>query len=363
MTAFHAPTPLRLLPAPLALFVLAIGLLGGLARLGLAVPETAATVAGLHGALTIACFFGTVISLERAVALDAPWTFVAPAAAALSGLVLIAGGPLLATQALQIVAASVLLAGSASLLRTQRPLYLLILALGALCWWLGNLVWIEVSLFAAVPWWIAFLVLTIAGERLELTRIRPLSNLAQGGFVIVVALIVAGALISQWQADAGLRLYAAGLGALALWLMRHDIARHTMQQRGLTRYIAVCLLCGYAWLLCGALLGLGGQLQPGAAWRDAAIHALTLGFVLSMVFGHAPIILPAVARLRVSYHPAFYLPLALLHGAVALRVAGNLLSLMPLRQAGGMLSVFALAIFIVTLITAVSRARRPAAAF
>ena len=37
---------------------------------------------------------------------------------------------------------------------------------------------------------------------------------------------------------------------------------------------------------------------------------LLLGFVFSMVFGHAPIVLPAVARLRLPYHPVLYLPLA-----------------------------------------------------
>ena len=58
--------------------------------------------------------------------------------------------------------------------------------------------------------------------------------------------------------------------------------------------------------------GLAGALAPGHAWRDAAVHALALGFVFAMVFGHAPIIFPAVARVKIPYHPAFYLPLLLL---------------------------------------------------
>ncbi|HEV8105930.1 MAG TPA: hypothetical protein VGP97_00305, partial [Burkholderiales bacterium] len=47
-----------------------------------------------------------------------------------------------------------------------------------------------------------------------------------------------------------------------------------------------------------------------------------VGFVFSMVFGHAPIILPAVLRTRFPYHPVLFVPLALLHASLALRVAG-----------------------------------------
>ena len=355
MPAFRALP--RLLP-PLALVALAFGLMGGLARLGIHVPESAIAQASLHGALTIACFFGTVISLERAVALDRGWAYAAPVCAALAGLALLAGAPLLLAQGLQVLAASVLVAGSASLLLRQQPLYLAILALGATAWWLGNVVWISLGLLAAVPWWLSFLILTIAGERLELTRVRPLANAARSSFIALVGLVLGGALTSRWT-PSGLQLFGAGLAGLALWLMRYDIARHTVRQQGLTRYIAVCLLAGYLWLAMGGLLALTGHLAPGAPWRDGALHVLTLGFVLSMVFGHAPIILPAVAKLRVAYLPAFYLPLALLHGAVALRLAGNLLDHLTLRQAGSIAAVAALLLFIATLIAAVRRGRQP----
>ena len=47
----------------------------------------------------------------------------------------------------------------------------------------------------------------------------------------------------------------------------------------------------------------GGGLAPGSPSYDAAVHALALGFVFSMVFGHAPIIFPAVLRVPVPYQP------------------------------------------------------------
>ena len=40
------------------------------------------------------------------------------------------------------------------------------------------------------------------------------------------------------------RLFAAGLLALALWLLQYDIARRNIGTRGLTRFIAACLLSG-----------------------------------------------------------------------------------------------------------------------
>lgn len=97
----------------------------------------------------------------------------------------------------------------------------MILALGALCWLIGNLAWTGISLIAAVPWWLAFLVLTIAGERLELTRFLPTPLAAQCVF---------GA------------TFSAALLALAVWLLRHDIARRNARQQGLPRFIALCLL-------------------------------------------------------------------------------------------------------------------------
>ncbi len=70
------------------------------------------------------------------------------------------------------------------------------------------------------------------------------------------------------------------------------------------------MLAGYAWL---GLAGLALVAQPPsetAFGYDIALHAVLVGFVMSMVFGHAPIILPAVARVRIPYGPLLYGPLS-----------------------------------------------------
>ncbi|WP_017772194.1 hypothetical protein [Paraburkholderia kururiensis] len=349
----------KVLAAVVIALTLACALLAGLARLGVSVPAHAAANAAWHGVLILPVFFGGLVSLERAVALQRRLYFVAPAAAILAGVMLAAGASPVVAQVLLVMAATVALAANVRVLQRQRAFHLYVLALAGLCGWFGNVVWFATGdVLDAVPAWLAFLVLTIAAERLELTRMLRLPRFARLSFCMPVAGLLASLPWSLWQPANGMRLFAASLVLLAAWLARYDIARYTVRQRGLTRFIAVCLLSGYGWLAVSGVLGFSGALLPGHPWHDAALHALTLGFVFSMVFGHAPIILPALTRLPVKYHPVFYLPLVALHGALALRVTGGLTDVFALRQAGGAASGAAIAAFALTLLAAVVSAQR-----
>lgn len=326
------------------------GVLAGLARLGWNVPAPAAHAAGLHGPLMIAAFFGTVISLERAVAIGQRWAYLAPLAAGSGGIALLAGAPLGVGQACGTLAAFGLIAASAIAWQRQKAVFTVVLGLGAACWLVGQLLWAGTGdIGAALPWWLLFLILTIAGERLELTRFLPTPPMARQLFIAIVGCLVVAAGISS---D---RLFAGGLLALAGWLLRYDIARRNIGTEGLTCFIASCLLSGYAWLAVSGLLGLAGAFAPAHPWRDAALHAISLGFVFAMVFGHAPIILPAVTRIRIPYHPVLYLPLALLHLTLATRLLGGLSDNFILRQYAALSNGLVLLIFIATMVTLVRR--------
>lgn len=328
---------------------LVLGTAAGLARLAWEVP--AGALAAVHGPLMVCGFFGTVILLERAVALARRWAYLGPLAAGCGGLALILGAPPTAAQLLLALGSAVLLAGSVSVFLRSRTLFTFTLAAGAASWLIGNLLWLAgQTVFAGVPWWAGFLVLTIAGERLELSRFLPPSAPARRVFIAVLAGLTFGMAFEA-------RLFGAALLALALWLLRQDIARRTVKDRGLTRFIAVCLLSGYAWLLLAGAIMLGAGLVPGSAAYDAALHALMLGFVFSMVFGHAPVIFPAVLRVAVPYHPLFYAPLALLHLSLAVRLAGDAAGAFEWRSLGGLLNAVALAAFILNTIAAVIRGR------
>lgn len=350
--------PLQRLPLLALGFVgLAVGVGAGLARLGWSVPALAASAAALHGPLMIGAFLGVVISLERAVAIGSHWAYLGPLLAGFGGIAAIAGMATIAPWLL-LAASVVLLAATIDIFHRQRALFTFTLVVGAGCWAVGNGLWAAGSpVRDIVTWWLAFLILTIAAERLELSRFLPPSRAARVMFALILVVLLTG--LAGAAEDWGSQVFAAGLLALAAWLLKQDIARRTVRGRGLTRFIAVCLLSGYAWLAVGgAVILASGGLLPGSPSYDAAIHALAMGFVFSMVFGHAPIIFPAVMRVRMPYHRTFYAPLALLHLSLVVRLAGDAVPRYEWTRMGALLNAVALAAFIVGTVTAVIRGRR-----
>jgi hypothetical protein len=335
---------------------LVLGVGAGLARLGWGVPAWAAQAAGQHAALMIVGFFGTVIALERAVALGRFWGYVAPPALALSALAATFGRSPFAT-AFALAGAGVLATVAFVQALQARALHGWILACGALAFAVGVLLWLaDAGLPAAIPCWLAFFVFTICGERLELARVLQPSSIVRAWFIAAAASFAIGVAVAALGLDPHWRLFGAGLVLLALWLALHDIARRTVRQKGLTRYIAVCLLAGYAWLAFAGLLFASGVGVPGA-W-DAALHALLVGFVLSMVFGHAPIIFPAVLSVKLPYTPLLYVSLAVLHASLLVRVIGGAIGEPGWRAWGGAGHAAAILLFILTMVSNALRARR-----
>ncbi|MBN9461729.1 MAG: hypothetical protein J0H00_10960 [Burkholderiales bacterium] len=356
-TAGGLPPPWRVPLLMLGFLGLIVGAGAGLARLGWSMPAVAASASALHGPLMICGFFGVVISLERAVAIGRTWAYLGPLLAGAGGAATVAGAGWLAPW-LFLGGGLVLLAASLDVYRRQTALFTFTLALGAACWPVGIALWAAgAAVHEIVTWWLAFLILTIAGERLELSRFLPPSPVARGAFAAILTVIVIG-LFGALRPWGGL-VFAIGLLALAVWLFKQDIARRTVRGKGLTRFIAVCLLSGYAWLAVGsAIIVFEGGLAPGSPAYDAALHALTLGFVFAMVFGHAAIIFPAVLRVAVPYHPTFYVPLLLLHLSLAVRLSGDALGDFALTRVGGLLNAVALAAFILGTASAVVRGAR-----
>lgn len=336
-----------LIPGMLALLA---GLWGGVARLGWELPSPGVPLATLHGPLMVSGFLGTLIGLERAVALGDRWAYAGPLLTGLGTLTLLAGlggwsGPL---AVLALSAGSLaLVAVFAVVLGRQPTLFTGTMAAGAGAWLAGNALWLaQWPIHRIVLWWVGFLVLTIAGERLELARMLRLTAARRTAFLVAVGLFAAGLLGSVVAPDLGVRLAGAGLVALSAWLARYDVARRTVRQTGLPRFVALCLLSGYVWLGVGGLLAvLFGGVAAGARY-DALLHALFMGFVFAMIFGHAPIIFPAVLGLPVGFRPTFYVPLVLLHLTLLVRVAGDLVPWPAGRAWGGLLNAVTVLLFL-----------------
>ena len=351
VTKMVAPVASRfpfLLPA---MGCLVAGVLTGLFRAGGYVPFHVPENIGSHSIFLISGFFGTVIGLERAVASRRYWSFFAPALSGAAGLTLLSGYSEMAAAWIFCLAALCFVATSALVFSRQPAAHGATLLVAALLWLSGNLLWlINGELWASIPFGLSFLVLTIAGERLELTRFLPPRKWARALFFSIATILIIGTASSGLSGFSENTWLGLAYAALALWLIAYDIATKTISQRGITRFVAVCLLTGYGWLLCGGLF-LSGLFDLGVFQRDAGIHAVALGFIFAMVIGHAPIIFPAVFRTPIPYSPIFYLPLALLELGVGLRFVAALLSDQELRAYGADINALAIFVFILTLLT------------
>lgn len=295
------------------------GLDAALLLLDLPAPVSTTRLPDVHGILLVIGFVGSLISLERAVALRHPVAFVAPGLLGLGTLTVLSPLPLRVGQVVMTLGAGALVALYVPLWRRQRDDALLaqmlgaVLAVGALMLWTGG-----VPVPHLLPWLVGFVVLTISGERLELARIAmgPTAGRDLLFLVSATSIAVAGCLL--WPG-----LYPV-LGVLLLvlvgWLAWHDIARRTIKSTGLPRFSAACLLAGYLWLVVvGGVWAVRGASYEGPSY-DAVVHATFLGFTLSMIMAHAPVILPAVLHRPLPYHPAMIGPAVLLHLSLVVRI-------------------------------------------
>lgn len=323
------------------------GLTGGLLRAGvslraLSAADWAGQAAVWHGALMVGGFMGSMVGVERAVALRHPLAWAAPIASASAAAALLLGAPTLGAWLL-VAAAAIFVAANILLVRRQPAQHTALLLVAALAWLAGNVLAVSGTGGAGVlPCWFSFLLLTVAAERLEMTRLLKRRAAAQPLLAMAVAALLAGAGCSTLDPVGGGVAFGSALVALAAWLLVFDIARRTVHADGLPRYMALCLLGGYAWLAIGGLAWAGHAL--GMPVRDAALHATGLGFLGSMVLGHAPVILPAVARVKLAFGRVFYLPLAALHLSLLVRLGPGLLDA-GWRAAGALANVLALATF------------------
>ena len=344
----------------LAVSALLFGMWAGLIRLGWVLPILQPPLPMLHGPLMVCGFLGTLIGLERAVGTGMKWAYAGPALTALGAALALIGVPAPAGPLLITLGSLITFAVLLTLVRLLPALFTVVIALGGLTWAIGNALWLAGQpIPVAVLWWINFLVLTIAGERLELSRMLKLSRLAQGLFGATVAILLLGATIGVFDYALGMRLMGGGMVAMAVWLLRYDIARRRIKAGGVAKFIGISLMSGYVWLAIGGILALRyGGVMAGPAY-DATLHSIFLGFVFAMIFAHAPIIFPAVLHVPMAFTPRFYSHLVLLHLSLILRVIGDLIPYWPARLWGGMLNVLVLLFFIANTALAVRAARAP----
>jgi hypothetical protein len=352
---------LRVARAPLlllAMLCLLAGMLGGLARLGWDLVPTPSGPLLFHGPLMVAGFLGTVIGLERAVSYGRLWSYLAPLGTGAGALLLALGGAERPARGLVALGSGVMLATLAIAARRLPVRWTTTQLLGAASFAVGSGLWaLGWPLLRVLPWWEAFLVLIIAGERLELSRLLQPTRAALGAFAGSVGLLLLGAAVSSVESGVALRLGGLAWLALALWFARWDLARRSLRRPGLPRFMAAAILSGHLWLGVAGLLALafGARATQAGLANDAVVHALFLGFAFAMIMGHAPVIFPSVLGLPAAFRGRFWAHLALLHAGVLLRVASDLAGSTAGRGWGAALNVAAILFFLLNTASALAR--------
>jgi len=300
-------------------------------------------------------FLGTLISLERAVALKYGWSYIAPALIALGTLLIIVfPHPGLLPPLLILFGGMIFIAISIVIINKFSIFPSYIIGSGVLLWFIGNILWFSgMAISGLVGFWAGFLIFVIAGERLELSRVLKITARARFLFSAFLIIILAGIILSVFNLNWGYRISGIGMIFLSLWLFKNDLAIKTLRHHDLHRYISLSLLAGYFWLAVSGILSLVYGGVGAGPFYDAILHSLFIGFVFSMIFGHAPIIFPAILGTPIQFRPAFYIHLVLLHLTLMLRIVGDLTLWIPGRYWGGMLNGVAIIIFLLNTIISI----------
>ncbi|MFC2642043.1 MAG: hypothetical protein ACFN04_10895, partial [Propionibacterium acidifaciens] len=286
---------LLLVPCGLAMLM---GVDAALALLGLPAPLSGDRLTSGHGMLMVIGFVGALIALERSVAIKRRWAHGAPVCMALGSLLTLVGPlPVRAGRAVMVAGCLVLCVNYVVLWsRNREPLVAVQIGGGisALC---GTIVWLGgAAVPSLVPFLISFLVLTVIAERLDLSRIGQLAwspdrrRRHEDSLVLLSALSVLVGPAAMARPTIGLPVHGLVLIALAVQSASGDVARRGVRAAGPHRFTALMILAGYGWLVVTGLLLLRPALS-GLRY-DATLHAVFLGFILSMIAAHASTILP-----------------------------------------------------------------------
>ncbi|MDN4165025.1 hypothetical protein QWY31_05895 [Cytophagales bacterium LB-30] len=325
---------------PFVLLALLLGMNGGLLRLGWEFPLSA--TAASHGLLMTGSFMGTLITLERISTMPNTGWRIFPLSGAISALFFALGWFHAGLAALLFANAGLLLFYFKQM-GQHKELYWYLLLAGSLCWLIGTLlVWKTLFIPRAVGWWMAFLLFTIVGERLELTRFLPVPQKAFYALALFFGLVLLSLFLPFHEG--GRWLLGLAVIGIGLWLSRYDMARITVKKTGYYRYIGTALYAGYGWLIALGLVLF--SMEDSAFFYDVFVHAFFLGFAFSMIWAHAPLIFPSLIKKQgPAYHPIIWFGWSLFQITLLARLLSALLGASTLRQWFGMtngLSIFLL---------------------
>ncbi len=328
-----------------------LGIWAGLIRIGWTLPAT--TLAVHHGALMVGGFLTTLIALEKVVPLKKKAAYAVPVISALSLLMVIPGYFQIGIYFMLAGSLGLVIIHAWYLYVYPRELTLLLMLVGAIFLITGNAILIDSKFYpAAFPWWMGFLLYTITAERLELSRFLPVTKTTKYWLLSFLALFVLGVVVPFHMYGK----YISGFAVIfiALWMMRNDVMRIGIKKSGVIKFSAIALLLANVWLLItGLILLLSGD---NLYSYDMVVHGFFIGYAMSMIIAHGPIILPGVLGLSVKpFHSILYAWLILLHASLLLRILSDAWIKEEWRTLSGLLSGVGIIFYFVSLVVLVIR--------
>lgn len=341
-----------------ALTTLFFAVWGGLLRVqwGLPVPE--ANWISYHGPLMVNGFFGTILGLARSNALKLKWGLLTPLIMVLGAWTLLLGGSEKTGLFLFFLASLVYLGICLAFLKTGANHGILLALAGGIGLAFSDGMWLlGTPIPQIVVGWQTLLVLTIGSERWDALHSGPTpfkSIIIYG----IISMVLLGTFIQPFFPPMGIRLASVGYLLLSLILFRFDALRPMEKVEGWKRYTRACLFSGYGWLLTASIIGFLKAPTQSGFFYDAFLHSIFLGFVFSMVFSHAPLLLPRVLKTSIPFQPAFYLHWGLLQISLLVRIGGDVLVSAPWRHWGALLNAISLLVFFLSTGLAVYRGKQ-----
>lgn len=191
---------------------------------------------------------------------------------------------------------------------------------------------------------LSFPIAVIAIERLEMSLLFKKT----GARITLLFLIVWSVLwnLVTWRGTPGLSLMGGATVVLAAFVAFYDASVRTSQQNisgssahGLHRFLRNALFLAYGWLFLAAIAMMLSSEIPGAIMKDVMFHLIGLGFIFTMILGHAPLILSAtLGKLPPGRAPV--IPFFLFQTATCIRILGDFafMKSIPIWQWSGWIS-------------------------
>jgi hypothetical protein len=317
----------------------------------------------VHGEIMLGGFLAALIIFERMIALRVDSLIWVPYVYALSALMMHSGNPAVRVIHIAALAGWILHRWIAfrKFHRWEKPLVesvAFITLTSALMYPGGLAARPEVALQG-----LAFPIAVIAVERLEMSFLLKKIN----SRLVLIGLIGWCLLwnLATWRGIPGLTMMGAITLTLVVMVALHDMALRVFKKQtdGLHKFLKIALMLSYLWLFFAAVVMTASSQISSAIFKDVQFHLIGLGFIFTMILGHAPLILSAaIGKLPPKKAPI--IPFVIFQAATLLRITGDfsLWKSTALWQWSGWMSglIHAIAFFcyVATLFLSIKRAER-----